>query len=309
MSVEDPLTSTAHVDSAEGPPLTVAVQRGELSQFVGFTRSSKGFAIGLAIVVISLFLWAFGPLVVPHPPLTEDFKAILAPPSGNHWFGTDQNGRDVFSRVLAAPRTDIYIAVISTLIAMALGIPLGVLATGTSRIGELLGEWLLRLMDVLQAFPVFILGLALVAAFGPTAVNVIIALTVLQFPIFLRLTRSAALSVRRRTFVEAARIGGAGTVGVMFRHVLPNSIAPALVGASVAVAQAVLITAGLSFVGAGIRPPTPEWGQMISDGAQNLITGQWWPSVFPGIALGVVVLGYALLGDGLRLYLDPARRR
>ena len=305
----DPLGATTHVDSAEGAPLTVAVQRGELSQFVGFTRSSKGFAIGLVIVSISVFLWAFGPLVVPHQPLTEDFKAILAAPSGSHWFGTDQNGRDVFSRVLAAPRTDIYIAVVSTLIAMALGIPLGVLATGTSRVGELLGEWLLRLMDVLQAFPVFILGLALVAAFGPTAVNVIIALTVLQFPVFLRLTRSAALSVRGRTFVEAARIGGAGTFGVMFRHVLPNSIAPALVGASVAVAQAVLITAGLSFVGAGIRPPTPEWGQMISDGAQNLITGQWWPSVFPGIALGVVVLGYALLGDGLRLYLDPARRR
>ena len=154
----------------------------------------------------------------------------------------------------------------------------------------------------------FILGLALVAAFGPSALNVILALVVLQFPVFLRLTRSAALTVRGRTFVEAARVGGAGTFGILFRHVLPNSIAPCIVGASVAIAQAVLITAGLSFVGAGIRPPTPEWGQMISDGAKTMTTGQWWPSVFPGIALGVVVLGYALVGDGLKLYFDPSRR-
>jgi peptide/nickel transport system permease protein len=298
-----------HVDSAVGEPLTFAAQRGELYRFFGFTKESRAFTIGLVIVAISIFLMAFGPVIAPYNPTAEDFNAILAPPSGEHWFGTDQNGRDVFSRVIAAPRVDIYIALVSTLLAMVIGIPFGVLATGTSRAGEAAGELTLRLMDVVQAFPVFILALALVAGFGPSSINLIIALTVLQFPVFLRLTRSSALTVRGRTYVEAARIGGAGTLGVMFRHVLPNSIGPSLVGASVAVAQAVLITAGLSFVGAGIRPPTPEWGAMISDGAQNLITGQWWPSVFPGIALGIVVLGYALVGDGLRLYLDPARRR
>jgi len=298
-----------HVDSALGAPLTVAVQRGELTQFVGFARTNRPFIVGLVIVAISIFLMAVGPLIGTRNPTTEDFNAILSGPTGAHWFGTDQNGRDVFSRVLAAPRIDVYIALVSTFFAMALGIPLGVLATGASRLGELAGEWLLRAMDVIQAFPVFILALALVAAFGPSALNVIIALTILQFPVFLRLTRGAALAARGRTYVEAGRLSGAGTLSVMFRHVLPNSIAPALVGASVAVAQAILITAGLSFVGAGIRPPTPEWGSMISDGAQSLITGQWWPSVFPGVALGVVVLGYALVGDGLRLYLDPSRRR
>jgi len=300
---------TGHLDSAAGPPLTAAVQRGELNGVGGFVRSNRALAIGLAIVAISIFLMAFGPLIGTHSPTSEDFTATLTGPSGEHWFGTDQNGRDIFSRVLAAPRVDLYIALVSTAFAMAIGVPLGVLATGTSRLGELTGEWLLRAMDVIQAFPVFILALALVAGFGASAFNVIIALTVLQFPVFLRLTRGAALGIRGRTFVEAARIGGAGTGGVMFRHVLPNSVGPALVGASVAVAQAILITAGLSFVGAGIRPPTPEWGAMISDGAQNLITGQWWPSVFPGLALGIVVLGYALVGDGLRLYLDPSRRR
>jgi peptide/nickel transport system permease protein len=308
-TTEELAAETGHVDSAGGAPLTAAVQRGELTQLVGFTRANRAFAVGMAIVALSVFLMAFGPLIGTHNPTAEDFNATLAGPSGSHWFGTDQNGRDIFSRVIAAPRVDLYIAIVSTFFAMAIGIPLGVLATGASRLGELAGEVMLRAMDVIQAFPVFILALALVAGFGPSAFNVIIALTILQFPVFLRLTRGAALTVRGRTFVEAARIGGAGTGAVMFRHVLPNSIGPALVGASVAVAQAILITAGLSFVGAGIRPPTPEWGAMISDGAQNLITGQWWPSVFPGLALGIIVLGYALVGDGLRLYLDPARRR
>lgn len=285
------------------------VRPGELARFWQSTRSSTAFAIGLFIVAVSIVLLVIGPYIGPYDPLKEDFNAVLTGPSSDHWLGTDVNGRDVLSRVLAAPRTDLLIAIVSTLLAALIGIPLGVLATGTSRAGAFGGELLLRFMDVLQAFPVFIFGLALVAAFGPSATNVIIALTVLQFPVFLRLTRSAAITVRGRTFVEAARVGGAGTFGILFRHVLPNSIAPSLVGASVAVAQAILITAGLSFVGAGIRPPTPEWGQMISDGAKNLTTGQWWPSVFPGVALGVVVLGYALVGDGLKLHFDPSRRQ
>jgi peptide/nickel transport system permease protein len=290
-------------------PVGVARQRTELRRFLAFTRENPSFAAGLAIAVISIVLMGIGPVIAPIDPNAEDFAATLAAPSGEHWFGTDQNGRDVFARVIAAPRADMFIALASTALAFLIGVPLGVAAIGTSRFGRGMGEILLRLMDVLQAFPVFILALALVAAFGPSAINVIIALTVLQFPVFLRLTRSAALVVRGRTFVEASRLSGASPLTVLRRHVLPNSVGPAFVGASVAVAQAVLITAGLSFVGAGIRPPTPEWGAMISDGAQNLITGQWWPSVFPGIALAVVVLGYALVGDGLRLYLDPSRRR
>lgn len=292
------------------PELAAGRGRSELARFWRYTKANRGFAFGLFIVAVSLFLLAVGPEIAPYNPTSEDFLHVLSGPSGDHWLGTDTNGRDVLSRILAAPRTDMTIALVSTLLAMVIGIPLGVLATGQSRIGELAGDVLLRIMDVLQAFPVFILGLALVAAFGPSSTNVIIALTVLQFPIFLRLTRAAALTVRGRTFVEAARIGGASQLGVLFRHVLPNSIAPSLVGASVAVAQAVLITAGLSFVGAGIRPPTPEWGQMISDGAKDLNgTGQWWTSVFPGIALGIVVLGYAIVGDGLKVYFDPSRRK
>ena len=236
-----PRTSTAPPGTSSRDPVPPSRRRAahlcspvaarEMYRFFGFTKERRGFTIGLAIVAISIFLMAFGPMIAPYNPTAEDFEAILAPPSSEHWFGTDQNGRDVFSRVIAAPRVDIYIALASTLFAMVIGIPFGVLATGTSRAGEAAGELTLRLMDVIQAFPVFILALALVASFGPSAFNLIIALTVLQFPVFLRLTRSSALTVRGRTYVEAARIGGAGTFSVMFRHVLPNSIGPALVGA------------------------------------------------------------------------------
>lgn len=303
-------TPAAAPTGSDEPAAVYGSQRSALARFWRFTRSNRGFAFGLAVVGSSIFLMAFGPIISPYNPRAEDFQAVLAGPSASHWLGTDVNGRDVLSRILSAPRVDLYIALVSTALAMLIGIPLGVLATGSSRFGKIAGDVLLRVMDVLQAFPVFILGLALVAAFGPSATNVIVALTLLQFPVFLRLTRAAAITVRGRTFVEAARIGGSGTFTVLFRHVLPNSIGPSLVGASVAVAQAVLITAGLSFVGAGIRPPTPEWGQMISDGAKDLNgTGQWWTSVFPGIALGIVVLGYAIVGDGLKLYFDPSRRK
>ena len=292
------------------PESSTYVKRpSELSRFIKFTRTNRAFGVGLAIVAASMVLMIFGFVIAPIDPVAEDFSAILTAPSRGHWFGTDQMGRDVFSRVVAAPRVDIYIALTSTALAFMIGVPLGVIAIGKSRLGSAFSEFMLRLLDVIQAFPVFILALSLVAAFGPSALNVIIALTVLQFPVFLRLTRSAALVTRNRSFVEAARISGSGSFSVLRRHVLPNSMAPAFVGASVAVAQAVLITAGLSFVGAGIRPPTPEWGAMISEGAQNLITGQWWTSVFPGLALAIVALGYALVGDGLRQYLDPARRR
>jgi peptide/nickel transport system permease protein len=311
MTADPPQSATPSLRASVQEPVGPVGRGGhnEWQRFVAFTRANRPFAIGLAIAAVSIVLMVIGPIIAPIDPRAEDFAATLAPPSGEHWFGTDQNGRDVFSRVIAAPRVDMWIALASTALAFCIGVPLGVLAIGTSRLGRTSGEILLRGMDVVQAFPVFILALALVAAFGPSALNVIIALTVLQFPVFLRLTRSAGLVVRGRTFVEAARISGVGPVAILRRHVLPNSMAPAFVGASVAVAQAILITAGLSFVGAGIRPPTPEWGAMISEGAQNLITGQWWPSVFPGVALAIVVLGYALVGDGLRLYLDPSRSR
>lgn len=283
----------------------------ELQYFAYYTRQNWLFALGLVIVIISLLLAVVGPIIAPYEPEATDPTAILSPPSADHWMGTDSSAMDIFSRVIAAPRIDLYIAVVSTLLALVIGIPLGVVAgyfAVARGLKGLLSEWLMRLLDVIQAFPVFILALALVAATGPSERNVIAALAFLQFPVFLRLTRSAALTVKERAFVESAQCAGGSDMAILFRHVLPNSLAPALIASSVAIGQAILITAGLSFVGAGVRVPTAEWGAMISVGARNMITGQWWPSVFPGLALGTTVLGYALVGDGLRYYLDPTKR-
>lgn len=282
--------------------------KGELRYFVRFCRTNRMFTVGLGIVFTACLAALLSPYILPYDPVASNRGMTLTPPSSTHWMGTDELGMDIFSRVVAATRIDLYIALVSTAIALALGIPLGVLSGALRGRASLISEIILRLMDVLQSFPVFILALALVAALGPRAENVIIALAVLQFPVMLRLTRSAAIVNREALFVEAARASGTSWGGIAFRHVMPNSLAPPLIAASVAVAQAILITAGLSFVGAGVRPPAPEWGAMISLGAQNMITGQWWPSLFPGLALGITVLGFALVGDGLRDYLDPKSR-
>lgn len=284
---------------------------GELRYFLYFARREPSFLVGLAIVVLSIFLMAFGPALAPFHPERTISGSVLLPPGPVHWLGTDANGFDIFSRVIAAPRIDIYIAVVSTVLALAVGVPVGVM-TGFFGAAEglprLLSEWMMRALDVIQAFPVFILALALVAAIGASEINIIIVLVILQAPVFLRLTRSAAMSVRGKLFVEAARCAGASEWRLLFAHILPNSTSPALIASSVAVGQAILITAGLSFVGAGVEVTRAEWGAMISQGARNMITGQWWPSVFPGLALGLTVYGYAVVGDGLRRYLDPTKR-
>jgi len=283
-----------------------------LSRLLRFARSDPLAVFGFALVVLSLLLMAFGRSLAPYPPERTLAGAVLLAPDGAHWFGTDNVGFDIFSRVIAAPRIDIYIAVTSTLVALGIGIPLGVLvgyAGGERSVAGLLSEWTMRLLDVIQAFPVFILALALVAALGASQQNIVAVLVVLQAPVFLRLTRGAAIAVKGTLYVEAARCAGAGTWAVMLRHVLPNAMSPALIGSSVAVGQAILITASLSFVGAGVEATSAEWGGMIATGATRMITGQWWPSVFPGVALGLTVLGYAIVGEHVRLAFDPTRRR
>jgi peptide/nickel transport system permease protein len=283
----------------------------ELRYFWYCVRHDRPFLAGLVIVLISILLAAVGPAIAPFGSEEIDSSAILVEPSLRHFFGTDSVGMDVLSRVIAAPRIDLFIALVSTAIALLVGVPLGVLAGyfgGRGGISSVASEGMLRTCDVVQAFPVFILALALVAAMGASQVNVIAALAFLQAPVFLRLTRGAALVNRSRLYVDGARCAGAPESAVALRHILPNSLAPALVASSVAVGQAVLITAGLSFVGAGVPIPRAEWGLMISQGAKFTILGKWWPAFFPGLALGITVVGYALVGDGVRKYLDPTMR-
>jgi peptide/nickel transport system permease protein len=283
-----------------------------LELFLLVLRQHPLFAFGYALVLAIAVLAIFAPLIAPYDPEQANADVSLTRPSWDHLLGTDISGMDIFSRVIHSARIDLLIAAAGTLLSLVIGAPLGLVAgyfAGTRGLWNWISEAIMRSADVLQAFPVFVLAIALVAALGQSTQNVIIAIAFVNAPIYLRLLRTQALSLRERRFVEAARVAGNSELRIVYRHVLPNSMAPALVQISVNMGWAVLLTAGLSFVGAGVRVPTPEWGSMIAVGAQNMITGQWWPALFPGIAIALTVLAFALIGDSLELMLDPVRRR
>ncbi len=272
-------------------------------------RLSRFERIMSILFVIIIVVAVVGPWLAPYPTTLADPTSRLLPPSAAHWFGTDENGMDVFSRLIAAPRTDVTIALIATALSVLIGAPLGVLAGffegSRRRVAAIAAEGLLRLTDVLQAFPVFILAMVLVAIRGTGAENVIMAVAFVNFPVFLRLVRSEVLSLRERQFAEAARAIGRRDLSLAFIHLLPNAIPTVVVQLSVTVGFAVLLTAGLSFVGAGVSPPTPELGAMIASGAKFMILGQWWASLFPGLALGLIVFTFAIMGEILGRMLEP----
>jgi peptide/nickel transport system permease protein len=292
--------------------LAVPARAGEIRNFIAFARRRPGVLFGLGIVALTIFLALFGPLVAPYHPEHAIPGAGLLPPSAAHSMGTDVSGMDIFSRVISAPRIDLTIALSATIIAFAGGVFLGVISgfyAGSRGIGRVASEAIMRGADIVQAFPVFIFALALVGLRGPGTENVIASLAFLNIPYFLRVTRGAVFQVRERPFVEAARCAGNTERGVAFAHVMPNALGPALANISPGIGFAILLTAGLSFVGAGVPKPTPEWGSMISIGAPNMMTGQWWTALFPGLALAVTTLGYALVGDGIQDFMDPTKRR
>jgi len=273
-------------------------------------RKDPLFLTGCIIVALSLFLAAFGPNIAPYDPAAATPEISESPPALSewpslilgtirgtnetppHWLGTDASGLDIFSRLIAAPRTDITIALAGALLSLALGTLVG-LAAGFYR--NWITEIVMRISDVLQAFPVFITAMLLVTLSGRSVVNIVIALALVYTPIFVRLTRAEVMSQSARGYVEAARAAGNRPLMIAFKHILPNSMVPALVQTSVTIGFAIILTAGLSFVGAGVRPPTPEWGLMISQGASQLILGEWWSSVFPGLAMTITVFGYAAI--------------
>ena len=266
---------------------------------------------GFLVITVNLGLALFGPAIAPFPTQAPSGPA-LDPPGSRHWFGTDASGMDVFSRVLAAPRIDLAIALVSTTIAFCFGVSLGVVSGYFAQgrpVGRAVSALIMRAAELFQSFPIFVFALALVGFSGPSLQKVIMALAFLNIPFFLRLTRAAVLQVRSRTYVEAALCAGNSELRAAFVHVMPNALAPALVHFSTTIGFSILLTAGLSFVGAGVPPPTPELGLMIQAGAQTMMTGHWWNAVFPGLALAVTVLAFSLFGDNLRIYLDPTNRR
>lgn len=265
--------------------------------------------LGLALVGLAVGCAVVGQQIVPFDP-TVASNAVSQPPPpigawpvlffsngpAQHWFGTDAAGFDVLSRTIAAARTDLVIALSANAISMLLGVALG-LVCGYFR--NAITETLMRASDLLQSFPVFITAMILVALAGRNWSNIVAAMVLLYAPIYLRLTRTEVQSLKERGFVEAARSIGVSEIRIALVHVLPNALRPALAQSSVTVGFAILLTAGLSFVGAGVRPPTPEWGLMIASGSGQIVLGDWWPAVFPGLAISLTVFGFACVGHSL----------
>lgn len=289
------------VSKPAGPPEGAKPAKGSR----GEGDLNAAVVVGGFLAFGSILLAVFGPLLAPYPPMDANPGQQLLAPSGEHWFGTDDVGMDVFSRVIAAPRIDLGIALSATVLALAIGTAIGGIA-GYFRTWW--SEMIMRISDLIQSFPVFILAMVLVTITGQEIWIVVAVIAFVNVPLYVRLIRAELLSLRERTFVEAAIVLGVPPLRIIRRHLIPNVIGIIINQASITMGVAMLLTAGLSFVGAGVRVPTPEWGLMIATGAPSIVTGQWWPSVFPGIALSLSVFGFALFGDGVARMLGSRER-
>jgi len=268
-------------------------------------RRSPLAMLGAVIVLLYALAALAAPLLAPHPPLTQYLEERLAPPSAQFPLGLDQLGRDIFSRLLFGARLSLMVGLVVVVIAGVLGTVVG-MAAGFA--GGRVDHALMRVTDIFFAFPSLILAMAIAAALGPSLTNAMIAIAMVTWPVYARLSRAQTLVLVRQEFLEAARAVGAGDLHILARHVLPNALSPLVVQASFNMGDAILIAAGLSFIGFGAHPPTPEWGVMVSEG-RDYITTQWWVPTFPGLAILMAVTGFNLLGDGIRDMLDPRLRR
>jgi peptide/nickel transport system permease protein/oligopeptide transport system permease protein len=259
---------------------------------------------GGAVILLLVLLGIAGPWIAPYDPLDQDLSKSLQSPSWAHWFGTDSFGRDILSRVLYGARISLLVGIVSQGIAFSLGVAMGLVS---GYYGGKIDALIMRLADVTLAFPTLLLLIAITAAFQPSLAVVFVAIGVVGWAGLARLVRSQTLVVRELDFVQAARALGMNDFRLLARHVLPNTLAPAIIAVTLGMAGAILLEAALSFIGLGAQPPTPSWGSMISDGRDFLRTAPW-ISVFPGLAIGLVVLGFNLFGDGLRDAMDPRLR-
>ncbi|MCV6597480.1 MAG: ABC transporter permease [Mangrovicoccus sp.] len=261
----------------------------------------------LAFALLGMFLLCaiLGPALVPYDPLATNAARALEPPSWEHWFGTDNLGRDVFSRVVVATRLDLSISVAAVALSFVIGAMLGAVA---GYWGGWLDAVLNRLLDTIMAFPLFVLAMGVVAALGNTIENIIYATALINIPFYARLVR-AEVNIRRDAgFAQAAKLAGNGDLRVLALHIFPNALPPMMVQVSLNLGWAILNAAGLSFIGLGVRPPTPEWGIMVAEGANFIVSGEWWLALFPGLWLMLAVFTFNLLGDGLRDMVDPRKR-
>jgi peptide/nickel transport system permease protein len=264
---------------------------------------NRSAQIGGVIVIVFLVAAIFGPLILPYDAtIDSDLPNKLTPPSAEHIMGTDNLGRDVAIRILHGAPVSLQVSLISTLMSLLVGVFLGELA---GLAGGIVDSIIMRLMDILLAFPALLLAIVIVAFLGPGLTNAMLAIAIVGVPAYARLSRSMAIAIREESFIEASRGLGSSVWRILFRHILPNSLAPIIVQTTLGLGTAVVETAALGFLGLGQQPPYPEWGKMLAESQRFLLSGSWWALVFPGLAIVLTVLGFNLLGDGLRDALDP----
>lgn len=271
-----------------------------------YVVSGNPLTLGAFLLLSGLVALAvFGQWIAPYDPLATAVGPRLAPPSASHWFGTDNLGRDILSRVIVATRLDLLIAMSAVTISFAAG---GAAGASAGFYGGWTERIVTRVVDTIMAFPLFVLAMGIMAAVGTSVMNIVLTVALINFPSYARITR-AEVNVRRNAgYVEAARLAGNTPRRILAVHIFPNCLPPLIVQASMNMGWAMLSAAGLSFIGLGVRPPTAEWGIMVADGSAFMMSGEWWVSTFPGLALMLTVLAFNLMGDGLRDLIDPRRR-
>ena len=292
-------------DNDEVPARPVDTQASKASQFWAIAKSNPLSMVAFGLFLLLVLIAIVGPHLVPFDPLASNAAMALQPPSATHWFGTDNLGRDVFSRVVVATRLDLSISVMAVLLSLLIGSLLGAVAGYA-------GGWadavVSRVMDTIMAFPLFVLAMGIVAALGNTIENIVYATAIINIPFYARLVRSEVRIRRDAPFAQAARLSGMSHTRVLLFTLLPNALPPMMVQMSLNMGWAILNAAGLSFIGLGVRPPTPEWGIMVAEGANFIVSGEWWLALFPGLSLMLAVLTFNLMGDGLRDLVDPRQR-
>ena len=301
------MTTNLQVAVRRGAESTPRQQAGGTSQWGLAWRSLRRnptAMLGLGALTALIGMTILAPYVSPYDPTFLDFDYIQQPPSQAHWFGTDNLGQDILSRVLWGGRDSLRVALLAVAIGMSGGIFIGSIS---GYYGGWLDDLIQRIVEILMAFPTFLLLLCIIAALGPGISTVLVALGISSIPFYVRLVRGSILSARNFEYVTAARMIGATDFRIMFRHILPNVVAPIIIHSTLSLGGAIMVTAGLSYIGLGAQPPSPEWGAMLNAGRTYLMTA-WWMSVFPGIAIFVAVISINLLGDGLRDALDPKTR-
>ncbi len=276
-----------------------------LRHVIYILRANPVTLVAFAMFSVIVTAAVLGPMIVPYDPLKTNAAMALKPPSWSHWFGTDQLGRDVLSRVVVATRLDLFISVSAVALSFVIGSAIGATA---GYFGGLFDKISGRVIDTIMAFPLFVLAMGIVAALGNTIENIVYATAIINIPFYARVAR-AEVNIRRDAgFAQAARLSGNPHWRVLAFHIFPNALPPMMVQISLNLGWAILNAAGLSFIGLGVRPPTPEWGIMVAEGANFIVSGEWWLAVFPGMALMLAVLTFNLMGDGLRDIVDPAQR-